>query len=102
MKFNTIKDLPLVIGNVLDSNNFINKSFAMTVDQIPYFIMEHRTSNNRLRVLAPVTEFPLLEVDNGVLDDCCEEEYLNELFSTLLNLHAGIEEAREFKPLCQT
>jgi len=99
MKFKSIKDLPLVIGNVLDESNLIDKAFAMTIEEIPYFIMKH-SANNRLRVLAPVTEFPIVEVENGVLAHCCEEEYHTELLETLIQLQSGIQQSREFKPIC--
>lgn len=101
MEFKTIKELPLVLGNVLDKNNNIDKVFAMTVEEIPYFIVEYST-NNRLLILVPVSELPILEVDYGVISNCWEEEYLTELLETLLPIQSGIEEAKAFKPLCQT
>ena len=101
MNYNSIKDLPLVIGNVLDENKFVDKAFAMTVDEIPYFIREH-SKLNHVKVVVPVTEFTLVEVLNGVLYSGCKDEDLTELLKTLFHLQIGKQPIREFNPLCQT
>jgi hypothetical protein len=69
----------------------------MTVEEIPYFIMEH-SENKHLRVLCPFSKLPILKVENGVFSYCCEEEYLEEVLNTLVQLQSN--KSRDFKPLC--
>ncbi|WP_066412826.1 hypothetical protein [Sutcliffiella cohnii] len=99
MNYKKIDDLLLVVGNVMDKGCNVEKSFAMEVSEIPYFIMEYHSTKN-LAVFAPVNGLPVLEVRNGIISNCWDQEYLQELLEKLIQLQTEQVKKKSFSPIC--
>jgi hypothetical protein len=98
-KYYTLENCPLVLGNVLDADGLLLKTYAMEIEEIPFFILKNLNAP-KLLVLNPnyVIE---VEVTKGEISRCRDEDYLIDLENYLLSMQTVEGQLREFKPLCE-